>query len=190
MRSRSHMRWERDGNQASKRDFSFDDSVNSDGKFFQLFSSLLLYLFPRQNKDKSWAAVLTWSKLGYSIEWSSKMYYTGHFSKIWKNLDPFVISNSSQIGFSSNLPKFCFEYCEIPEDWKKTVFPVFSKDEHDDLGKYMPVNLTSNWRGVVGNVNTVNMSTISGTDVEDSMRTDFEYHAQTPPGLGAGSTSA
>lgn len=26
-------------------DFSFDDSINSDGKFFQLFSSLLLYLF-------------------------------------------------------------------------------------------------------------------------------------------------
>jgi len=25
---------------------------------------------------------------------------------------------------------------EIPEEWKKTdVLPVFSKDEHDDLGK-------------------------------------------------------
>lgn len=28
--------------------------------------------------------------------------------------------------------------------------PVFSKDEHDDLGKYKPVNLTSNWRGGEG----------------------------------------
>lgn len=37
----------------------------------------------------------------------------------------------------------------------------------------------------MGNVNTVNMSTISGTDVEDNMRTDFECHAQAPPGLGA-----
>ncbi|TRZ26127.1 hypothetical protein HGM15179_000977 [Zosterops borbonicus] len=114
-----------------------------------------------------------------------------HETRIWKNLDPFVIFNSCHIGFSSNLPKLCFEYCEIPEDWKKTdAFPVFSKDEHDDLGKYTPANRTSNWRGVVGNVNTVNMSTISGTDVEDNMRTDFECHAQFPPGLGAGSTSA
>lgn len=45
-------------------DFSFHDSINSDGKFFQLFSSLLLYLFffpsltaalffSRQNKGTS-----------------------------------------------------------------------------------------------------------------------------------------